>query len=172
MRISDWSSDVCSSDLALSTARDDTPTCVLESSIQCVACAHFLPWVCRTSGRNAKRSCRTGSREGFRMADLLDEWQSFWDIASPQQAATAMASTYGEAARQAALQCVAAAEADGRVEDSSFWCAVARQLRGPTDGVPTPTAATESLGRAAGAEPSAGAPAAPPSPVPVDQQSD
>src|SRR3546814_15142822 len=97
-----------------------------------------------TSGRNAKRSCRTGSREGFRMADLLDEWQSFWDIASPQQAATAMASTYGEAARQAALQCVAAAEADGRVEDSRFWCAVARQLRGTTDGVPTTTAATES----------------------------
>src|SRR3546814_4569437 len=49
---------------------------------------------------------------------------------------------YGEAARQAALQCVAAAEADGRVEDSRFWCAVARQLRGTTDGVPTTTAAT------------------------------
>src|SRR3546814_18280654 len=36
------------------------------------------PWVCRTSGRNAQRSCRTGSREGIRMADILDEWQSFW----------------------------------------------------------------------------------------------
>src|SRR3546814_11487774 len=93
------------------------------------------------------------------MADLLDEWQSFWDIASPQQAATAMASTYGEAARQAALQCVAAAEADGRVEDSRFWCAVARQLRGTTEGVPTTTAATASLGRAARAQPSASAPA-------------
>src|SRR3546814_7867913 len=119
MRISDWSSDVCSSDL------------------------------------------------GFRMADLLDEWQSFWDIASPQQAATAMASTYGEAARQAALQCVAAAAADGRVVDSRFWCAVARQLRGTTDGVPTTTAATESLGRAAGAEPSSCMPAAPAFSVPV-----
>ena len=138
---------------ALPTARDDTPTCVLESSIQCVACAHFLSWVCRTSGRNAKRSCRTGSREGFRMADRLNEWQSFWDIASPQQAATAMASTYGEAARQAALQCAAAAEADGRLEDSRFWCAVARQLRGPADGVPAPTATTGSRGCVAGAEP-------------------
>src|SRR3546814_11609507 len=130
MRISDWSSDVCSSDLALSTARDDTPTCVLESSIQCVACAHFLPWVCRTSGRNAKRSCRTGSREGFRMADLLDEWQSFWDIASPQQAATATGSTDGEAARQEALQCLASAEAGGPGEESGCWWAVAARLRG------------------------------------------
>jgi hypothetical protein len=135
---------------ALRTARDDTPNCALDSSLQCVACAHFLPWVCRTSGRNAKRSCRTGSREGFRMADFLDAWQSFWDIASPQQAAKAMASTYGEAARRAALQCAAAAEADNRLEDSRFWCAVAWQLRGTTDGAPAATAATGPLGRAGG----------------------
>src|SRR3546814_12603227 len=93
------------------------------------------------------------------MGDLWDEWQSFWDIAAPQQAATAMASTYGEAARQAALPCVAAAEADGRAEDSRFWCAVARQLRGTTDGVPTTPAATEAPRRAGTAEPGPDAPA-------------
>src|SRR3546814_200451 len=87
---------------------------------------------------------RTGSREGLRMADILDEWQSFWDIASPQQAASAMVSTYGGAARQAALQCAAAAEADDRMTDSRFWCAVAAQLRGSTDDAQTSAAATGS----------------------------
>src|SRR3546814_13118493 len=99
---------------ALSTARDDTPTCVLESSIQCVACAHFLPWVCRTSGRNAKRSCRNGPREGFRMADLFDEWQSFCEIASPHQVDQAIAHTHAQDTRQAVMQAVAAAAAAGR----------------------------------------------------------
>jgi hypothetical protein len=84
------------------------------------------------------------------MADPLDEWQSFWDIASPQQAASAMASTYGETARQAALQCAAAAEADGRLKDSRFWCAVAWQLRGTADRVPAAPATTGSPGRAGG----------------------
>src|SRR3546814_17457378 len=119
MRISDWSSDVCSSDL------------------------------------------------GFRMADLLDEWQSFWDIASPQQAATAMASTYGEAARQAALQCVAATEADRRVGDSRFWCAVAPQMRGTNAGEPPTTAATKTTRRARDAAPDTMRPAPPPATAPT-----
>lgn len=87
------------------------------------------------------------------MTDLLKDWKSFWDIASPQHAASVMAHNYGSAARQAALHCAVAAEADGRAEDSRFWRAVAQALHSNVHAAGTTAAAAGCTGRPGGADP-------------------
>jgi hypothetical protein len=58
----------------------------------------------------------------------LGDWQSFWDLASPERGARAMKALYGEAAAAAAADCAAAARADRREKDYRFWTAVLAQL--------------------------------------------
>lgn len=55
-------------------------------------------------------------------------WNSFWDLATPAQGATALRDLYGPAAPQAAAQCAAAAKNDDRESDHLFWLAVSAEL--------------------------------------------
>jgi hypothetical protein len=57
------------------------------------------------------------------MADLSD-WQSFWDLANPEEGAKRIIELYGTEAADAAAQCAAAASSDDREEDYRFWVAV------------------------------------------------
>jgi hypothetical protein len=57
-------------------------------------------------------------------------WSSFWDLATPGEAADALRGFYGAAASAAAAQCVSAAESDGRASDQRFWLAVHAALEG------------------------------------------
>lgn len=56
-------------------------------------------------------------------------WQSFWDVASPYEAASAFIELYGSNAVSAAQECVRTAVSDGRNEDARFWKAVIVVLR-------------------------------------------
>jgi hypothetical protein len=58
------------------------------------------------------------------MKRQLSDWRSFWDIATPQQGATALIEMYGPAAAEAARKCATAALDDDRNEDYQFWTAV------------------------------------------------
>src|SRR5688572_4582869 len=63
-------------------------------------------------------------RARYQMTGQLPDWQSFWDIATPAQGATAMVEIYGPGAATAVLTCAAAAANDERQEDYQFWRAV------------------------------------------------
>lgn len=52
--------------------------------------------------------------------DSLD-WESLWDIATPEQAAGIMRGLYGAGAIDAATEAAARARADGRPDDADFW---------------------------------------------------
>jgi hypothetical protein len=72
------------------------------------------------------------------MTPQLPDWRSFWDVATPEQGATAMIDLYGPAAAKAVLKCAAAAVSDDRHEDYRFWKAVLTCLQGPekmSDGI-------------------------------------
>ena len=58
------------------------------------------------------------------------EWNSFWDIAEPPEAAAALQDFYGDYAAQAAEQCALGAKRDGRDDDCRFWTAVHAELVG------------------------------------------
>lgn len=49
------------------------------------------------------------------------DWESFWDIATPKQAAYGLLALYGEGAAAAAAASAVAARADGRSVDAEFW---------------------------------------------------
>lgn len=55
---------------------------------------------------------------------LSGEWESFWDIATPERAATEVTRIYGDKAALAIAQCSLGAKADGRDDDYRFWAAV------------------------------------------------
>ncbi len=69
----------------------------------------------------------------------LPNWRSFWDLAPPLKAASALIDMYGEAAATAAANCAIAARADCRDADYRFWIAVlglvqaAEQLAGDAE---------------------------------------
>ena len=52
------------------------------------------------------------------------DWESFWDLASPEKGAAKIMELYGAAAGDAAADCAAAALADDRDADYRFWTAV------------------------------------------------
>lgn len=57
------------------------------------------------------------------------DWRSFWDIATPYEAAIAFIDLYGAEAIKAAQECALSARKDGRDEDRRFWEAVLAILR-------------------------------------------
>jgi hypothetical protein len=56
------------------------------------------------------------------------DWNSFWDLMTPEDAAATFRDTYGPAAAEAAAQCAIAALDDNRESDHRFWIAVAAEL--------------------------------------------
>jgi len=65
------------------------------------------------------------------MKQLHSEWRSFWDVATPEQGATAMIEIYGTAAAKAVHSCAVAALNDARNADYRFWTAVLACIEGP-----------------------------------------
>lgn len=57
------------------------------------------------------------------------EWTSFWDLATPGEAAALLLEIYGAAAADAAASAAADALADERDEDARFWVAARLALR-------------------------------------------
>lgn len=57
------------------------------------------------------------------------DWNSFWDLATPADAAALLRDSYGAAAADAALGCASAAKNDDRETDHQFWLAVAAELK-------------------------------------------
>lgn len=59
----------------------------------------------------------------------LPEWDSFWDLATPEQGAIAIMELCGPEAVSAAADCAAVAYEDDRDEDYRFWTAVLARVR-------------------------------------------
>lgn len=55
-------------------------------------------------------------------------WNSFWDLMTPADAAATFRDEYGPAAAAAAAQCATAALDDNRESDHRFWMAVSAEL--------------------------------------------
>jgi hypothetical protein len=64
------------------------------------------------------------------MSEDALNWNSFWDLASPAEAARVLTEFYGPAAAEAAAHCAAAAQDDGRESDHRFWMAALAELTG------------------------------------------
>ncbi len=58
-------------------------------------------------------------------------WNSFWDLMTPAEAAATFRDEYGPAAAEAAAQCAIAALNDHRESDHRFWIAVSAELSKP-----------------------------------------
>ena len=56
------------------------------------------------------------------------EWNSFWDLTTPAEAAEMFRESYGRGAAVAAAECATAAKSDDRLTDHHFWLAVAAVL--------------------------------------------
>lgn len=52
------------------------------------------------------------------------DWRSFWDLANPEEGASAVVALFGAEAATAASHCASSAIADDRDEDYRFWVAV------------------------------------------------
>ena len=59
------------------------------------------------------------------------DWNSFWDLMTPADAAATFRDMYGAGAADAAAQCAVAAQTDNRDSDHRFWAAVAAELGKP-----------------------------------------
>ena len=62
------------------------------------------------------------------MARQSLNWNSFWDLATPEQAAQVLVEFYGVDAALAAAYCGLAAYADDRDDDYRYWFTVFRTL--------------------------------------------
>lgn len=62
------------------------------------------------------------------MESIQNNFTTFWDVASPVEAAGAFVKLYGPDAAGAARECAQTATADGRDEDYRFWLAVMTAL--------------------------------------------
>lgn len=56
------------------------------------------------------------------------DWNSFWDLATPEEAAATFREIYGAAAAEAVAECATAAKNDDRATDHQFWLAVSAVL--------------------------------------------
>jgi hypothetical protein len=65
------------------------------------------------------------------------DWSSFWDLATPEEAAAMFREFYGPSAAQAAAQCASAAKKDDRDSDHRFWLAVSAVLGSAGPAVPS-----------------------------------
>ena len=63
------------------------------------------------------------------MSAELNTWNSFWDLATPTEAAAMLRDSYGPEAAKAAEECASAAKNDDRETDHFFWLAVAAELK-------------------------------------------
>ncbi len=66
------------------------------------------------------------------MAQDAFNWKSFWDIATPEEAARILTGWFGMMAAQLAVDCALAAGSDQREDDRRFWLAVLDSLTGST----------------------------------------
>jgi hypothetical protein len=57
------------------------------------------------------------------------DWNSFWDLATPAEAAAMLRESYGAGAAEAALECASKAKEDDRETDHFFWLAVSAELK-------------------------------------------
>ena len=57
-----------------------------------------------------------------------ERWDSFWDLASPEQGAEALVAEFGQHALDAARDCGLQAHADERLDDYLFWIAAFYKL--------------------------------------------
>lgn len=71
------------------------------------------------------------------MTEESFDWESFWDLITPEDAANILNEWYGAGAADAAFGSAATALADKRNDDYRFWCAVFARLHGA---VPSPAA--------------------------------
>ena len=62
------------------------------------------------------------------MEQVQINFTSFWEVASPDQAAYAFVELYGSNAMEAARECAESATADDRDADRRFWLAVMTAL--------------------------------------------
>lgn len=63
------------------------------------------------------------------MYEAPRDWNSFWDLATPTEAAAMLRDSYGPRAAEAAEECASAAKNDDRETDHFFWRAVAAELK-------------------------------------------
>lgn len=66
------------------------------------------------------------------------DWESFWDITTPEDTALILAEWYGPLAAWHAATCALAASGGDRDEDYRFWYAVFARLRAEVDGADCP----------------------------------
>lgn len=70
------------------------------------------------------------------MSAEVNTWNSFWDLATPTEAAAMLRDSYGPHAAEAAEECASAAKNDDRESDHLFWLAVAAELKKDTGAAP------------------------------------
>ena len=63
------------------------------------------------------------------MYEAPRDWNSFWDLATPTEAAAMLRDSYGPRAAEAAQECASAAKNDDRETDHFFWLAVTAELK-------------------------------------------
>ena len=66
------------------------------------------------------------------------DWESFWDITTPEDTARTLAEWYGPFAAWHAAECALAASGGDRDEDYRFWYAVFARLRAEAEGPDSP----------------------------------
>ncbi|MDJ0944965.1 MAG: hypothetical protein QNJ30_15970 [Kiloniellales bacterium] len=93
------------------------------------------------------------------MAQDAFNWKSFWDIATPEEAAHILSGWFGVMAAQLAVDCALAAGSDQKDDDRRFWLAVLDHLTGSTR--------RRAPGPALAPQAEAGAPAPRGGPIPV-----
>jgi hypothetical protein len=74
------------------------------------------------------------------MGQAVFDWESFWDITTPEDAARILFDWYGARAARIAAECGLAAHGDDREEDYRFWYAVFARLRADETDLPGPRA--------------------------------
>ncbi len=83
------------------------------------------------------------------MAQDAFNWKSFWEIATPEEAARILTEWFGMMAAQLAVDCALAAGNDQRDDDRRYWLAVLDSLTGSTQRRSTAPPVAAEVGRSA-----------------------